>query len=197
MMKKLLIAAMLLTLYGIMVSAAPPAPAKTPSAKKEDDPVMLKYGVTAEKITAFLKDCNTQITEGNKGKPVQYLTYRLWQNQMNNWAAYTYVELDSNLSRQWLISIGKFFEYLGNCRQTMNELEAAKKISSPEYQTTLANFNTAVQRLKAAVDHPAQANIPGDTLKALRSAKKDALERLSIREESRTPATRPPQKGKR
>ena len=67
-MRKMLIAAMFLTLCGIMVSAAPPAPAKTPAAKKEDDPVMLKYGVTAEKITAFLKDCNTQITEGNKGK---------------------------------------------------------------------------------------------------------------------------------
>ncbi len=196
-MNRLLVIIFALSIWIGTVEAAPPTTAQpTRSVKKEDDPVMLKYGVPSEKVIGFLKDCTTKINEGsNNGKPIQYLIYGLWESQLNRWGNYTYFELDSGLSRQWVIALAKLFEYMGNCRRTLNELESAKKTASPEYQTTLNNFNVALQRVKTATERPMQANLTGETTKALRSAKKDALERLNARVDA--PPVRQPAKPKK
>lgn len=132
---------LMITLYG----QAPARPVITKDSPVGGD---LSEEVVKKFCDQIIKELDSTQSKFNKQS---YQNYILLNHQLNKWLNYQFLELDSDINRDWFRKIGEFLVFFYNTKKAYDRsLEAdtseAKSLSKKRFDAGVENFKKFLER---------------------------------------------------
>ncbi len=129
--------------------------------------------LTPESTSQALNSCMKQIKTGDKGKPLPLVYYSFFSGRVDKWYKYKYFEADTGYTKGWILTVKKYFDYMGQCANFCDLARANKTYDTPATDKVKKNFLAAYKKLQEIIDNPVK--VDKRQLRVLRRKKQEWL----------------------
>jgi hypothetical protein len=168
-------------MIALLAVTALPLFAAPPKTFTQEESAWLKDGLAANEVNAYLERYAKEFAEGREKAPISPTTGRLYLGRLQRYAKYYFFEYDTRIDLAWFRNVEKYMKALVDARSKLQDLEAAGKKATPEYQQLAAYYVKTAAALVQGVKNPTKMTDPRK-LKILAAEKKailDALEKAA------------------
>ena len=185
---RILLTCILIVAGAVLLQAAPGngrgktvIPPNVPAKFNSWEMVWLKGALSEEFVLNRLKEIATDFARGKDGRMLTVPECRSRTREIRRLAQYYFLEVDSGISRAWILHLVKYSEALTKAQEKIHFFVMNKRTNSPEYRQWYDYYNKIAADMRKRIAKPVKVT-DRKRLANLAKIKKAVVERELARE---------------
>ena len=129
-------------------------PADVPKQFSSQESIWLKGALTEEVLIRRLKAIAADFSRGKNGRMLTVPECRNRTRELQRYAKYYFLEVDSGISRAWILHLVKYTEALTKAQEKIHFFVMNKRTNSPEYRQWYDYYNKIATDMRKRIAKP-------------------------------------------
>lgn len=148
------------------------------NAAVTDEDIYKKYKfpiIDKSEVLRRLQLVNNRILKGDEGTPLNSVRFTLEAAEIGKWAKFAFIEVDTDISRDWYTKVYKLLAYMGTAKKYIEKQRLLNRTKRPTYTKAVSNFYVAYKKFAELVKNPEKPD--PKMLRKLKKQKKDWMKK--------------------
>jgi hypothetical protein len=138
--------------------------------------------VDFNEVMNYLQKCDKMIKGGDQnGQPIASIKYTAFRVHVGYWLKKRWLELDTQVSREWFIKIYKLIDYMAKAKRYIDAQKFNARTKSQNYQKAVQNFVWAYKKFAELLKNPEK--VDPKMLRKLKKQKKEWMKKARAKME--------------